>query len=365
MLLAVIVATVVVAAGYAGYAYWVTAAPPGETTLIVYTYPSLFGGSCSAPAFDTVFGAFAAAHGVHFDIECPMGTLSSTLIGQAASPRADLVIGLDEVTAPQADEQGVLVPYASPQLAHVPTSLVSELSPDHAVTPYESGFLAIDYSLGLEAATGGRVATSSFDDFASNSSWASALTIEDPTVDITGEEFLLWQIAYAEAVAHENWTEFWKAVDPNVHVAPDWGTAFSEFNTTGSAESAVVSYATDPAYAAYTGTSGAFNATLSTASGHRYGWQAVYGLGIVRGSAHIALDEAFIDWFLSGTVQSLIPTNEWEYPANETTPLPPSFSAAVDPAGVIPLNPTIPGPTVVAELGDWLNEWQKLENAYG
>jgi thiamine transport system substrate-binding protein len=366
MFLAVTVSLLVALGAYAAYATYVTSAPPGETTLVVYTYPSLLGGAdCAAPAFASVFDAFASVHRVHFDIECPSGTLSSALIGQAGAPRADLVIGLDEITAAQADAAGVLLPYDSPQLGDVPAGLVATLSPDHAATPYESGYLSIDYSAPFFDSTHGGVAHSSFTDFAANSTWARALTIEDPTVDITGEEFLLWEIAYYQQVLHQDWTSFWVAADPSLHTAPDWGTAFTDFNASTGTVAAVASYATDPAYAAYYGVPGTFNATVSEHNGIRYGWQSVYGIGIVRGSAHVGLDQQFIDWFLSGTVQSQIPTTEWEYPANDSTALPPAFSAALDPAGIVPLNGAIPASSMVNDLGTWLSEWQTLENTYG
>ena len=347
MFLAVAMAALVVLGGYSAYAYLANGPRAGATTLVVYTYPSLFGGSCQAPAFDTVFGTFASSHNVQFEVECPPGTLSSTLIAEKGAPRADLVIGLDEVTTPQAEAAGVLVPYASPELADVSPTLVGEISPGHAVTPYESGYLAIDYSTPLYEASGGAIATSSFPDFAANHSWASALTVEDPTTDITGEEFLLWEIAYYQSVLHENWTDWWSAVDPYVHTAPDWGTAFTDFNASTSTPAAVASYATDPAYAAFYGYPGTFNATVTHGAPGEYGWRSVYGIGIVSGSAHVALDEAFIDWFLQRSVQSEIPTNEWEYPANETNPLPAVFASALDPADIQPLNSAIPPEEIV------------------
>ena len=117
----------------------------GEPTLVVFTYPSLFGGP-GTPAFDAVFAPFEAAHHVRIDVEYPSGTLVSTLLAQANAPAADLVIGLDEITAPQAEAAGLLVPYAPPELANVSPQLVNELSPDRGAVPYEWGYLAFDYT---------------------------------------------------------------------------------------------------------------------------------------------------------------------------------------------------------------------------
>jgi thiamine transport system substrate-binding protein len=365
----VAIAVVVAIAGYGVYAYEAGTAGAGEPTLVVYTYQSLFTGTNDTAAADAaVFGAFEAAHHVHIDVEYPPGTLVGTLLSEANAPSADLVIGLDEVTAPQADALGLLVPYTSPQLANVPASLVAEIAPDHSVTPYEYGYLAFDYNTTFAASTGGAVANLSFPEIAANSTWASNLLIEDPTLDITGEEFLLWQIEYAAAVEHTDWTTFWKDVDPHLHVAPDWSTAFTEFSTPPDNPGMVVSYSSDPAYEAYYGTPGAFGSTVAHDNGTSYGWKTIYGIGIVHGTRHLSLDEQFVDWFLSGAVQSEIPTNEWEYPANTTVTLPSVYASAIDPATITPLNADLTPSEAAANLtgpNGWLSEWQTIENAYG
>jgi thiamine transport system substrate-binding protein len=355
------VALVVVLAGFGVAEY--LASGFGEPTLVVYTYSSLLGGPGS-PAFEAVFGAFESAHHVRIDVEYPPGTLASTLLAEANAPAADLVIGLDEITAPQAEAHQLLAPYSPPELANVSALLVSELSPDHGVVPYEFGYLAIDYNATFYAATHGAIARATFPEFANNSSWANQLLIEDPTVDITGEEFLVWQIEYYENVLHQDWTGFWSAVLPHLNYkpAPDWGTAFGEFTTPPGSPSLVVSYSTDPAYAAYSGEAGQYNSTVSWWNGTEYGWRTVYGIGIVSGSRHLTLDQEFEDWFLSGTVQSEIPTNEWEYPANGSVTVPAVFDAALDPSAIVPLNEATTPAAVAASLYGWVSTYEELAN---
>jgi thiamine transport system substrate-binding protein len=361
--LAVALAVVVGLAAFGAYEYVGSLAPGGEPTLVIYTYPSLFGGAdCGAPAFSTVFGNFSAAHHVRIEVECPAGTLLGTLLDQAGSPGADLVIGLDELTTPVAEAHHLLVPYRPPGLADVPTSLVQELSPDDAAVPYEYGYLAVDYNLSFAASTNGSVARATFPDFTSNATWARGLLTENPEYDITGEEFLVWQIEYYEAVLHENWTSFWRSVwsEGLPTPAPDWGTAFGEFSQTSGNPPMVVSYSTDPAYAAANGESGVFNSTVSWWNGTPYGWRTIYGIGIVNGSRQLPLDEEFEDWFLNGTVQNEIPLNEWEYPANATTPLPSVFDAAIAPSTIVPLNPYVSSSEIVADLPGWIQQWLAL-----
>jgi thiamine transport system substrate-binding protein len=368
-LVAVALAVAVAVAGYGVYAYAVGSYGSGEPTLVVYTYSSLFTGTNQSPSvFHAVFGAFEAAHHVHIRVEYPPGNLVSTLLSEANSPGADLVVGLDEVTAPEAAAHHLLVPYTSPQLANVPGPLVGEIAPDHTVTPYEWGYLAFDYNLSFAAATSGAVANASFEQIAANSTWASNLLLEDPTVDITGEEFLLWQIEYARTVQHADWTGFWKAVDRHMHVAPDWTTAFNEFSAPSNPPGLLVSYSSDPAYQAYYGGTPSFGSTVAHANGASYGWKTIYGVGIVGGTRHLALAQQFVDWFLSGSVQSEIPTNEWEYPANATVPLPSVYAQAIPPTSITALNDAVTPAEIAANLpgpNGWLSQWQAVDNQYG
>ena len=361
MLKVVAVAFVVVVAGLGVAAY--LSSELGEPTLVIYSYSSLFGGP-GTPAFSHVFTTFANAHHVRVDVEYPSGTLVSTLLAQANAPAADLVIGLDEITAPEAEAHGLVIPYAPPGLANISSALLGEISPDHGVIPYEWGYLAVDYNSTFAAATHGAVAQLTLPELAANSSWARQFLTEDPTVDITGEEFLVSTIEYYDNVLHQNWTDFWTALLPQLQYepAPDWGTAFGEFTTPPNSPAMVVSYSTDPAYAAYYGQGGQYNSTVTWWNGTAYGWKTIYGVGIVSGTRHLSLDQEFVDWLLSGSVQAEIPLNEWEYPANRTIGLPSVYAAAVDPSSVVPLNGMTTPQAVASSLPGWVATYQELAN---
>jgi thiamine transport system substrate-binding protein len=364
-LLAVVVAIVVAIAAFGLYEYVANLPPAGETTLVIYTYPSLLGGTSCAPpgnVSSAVFGAFESTHHVRIELECPAGTLLSTLVQQSGSPGADLVIGLDEITAPIAEADHLVVPYRPPAMGNVSPSLAGELSPDFGVVPYEWGYLAIDYNLSFAASTGGLVAHATFPEFTSNATWAKGLLTENPEFDITGEEFLVWQIEYYEEVLHQNWESFWQDAwaEGLPNPAPSWGAAYDEFLAPSGNPPMVVSYSTDPAYAAANGESGQFNSTVSWWNGTAYGWRTIYGIAIVSGSPHVVLDQEFENWFLSGTVQGQLPETEWEYPANTTVPLPSAFDASIDPATVEALNADVSPAQLASSLPGWVNSWLSL-----
>ena len=367
-MLVIAVALIVVVASFATWEYY-SSQTSGKTTLVVYTYSALFSGNCGggAPNLSMLLGEFEAAHGVNVQLVCPSGNLVSALESPAERglPAADLVVGLDEITAPEAESLGLLAPYSPPDLATIPPWIVAGLDPQHGVVPYEYGFLSVDYTSDFLNATAGAVAHATMPELVGNASWASQFLTENPLYDITGEEFLVWQIEYYETVLHQSWQGFWQRYfsEPHPNPAPDWSTAFGEFGTPTGQNQLVVSYATDPAYALANGEAGTFNSTVSWWNGTAYGWRTIYGVGVVEGSRHAALAEALEDWILSGTFQSYIPENEWEYPANDTVALPSVFSAAIDPATVVALNNATTPSSVAANLtapGGWLDTWQSL-----
>lgn len=360
VLLAVAVAVLVVVAGYAAYAAIEARPPPGTTPLVVYTYSSFYGGSCSiSPALAAALAPFESLHHVTVDLECPSDLLT-TLSNERSAPHADLVVGLDEVTAPEALADGLIAPYVSPELAHVPTSVANELDPAHGIAPYEWGYLAIDYTPAFYNATGGAVARSSFANFTDNSTWHAGLLSENPTTDIVGEEFLLWEIEFSEAVLHQNWTTWWSQGGATLPSAVDWSTAFQEFSDDPVTYPMVVSYTTDAAYATANGAPGSIGTAVTTWNGTEYGWRTVYGAAVVAGAAHATLATELIDWLLEGPVQTGLPLDEWEYPANTTTPLPSAFASAPDPSQIVPLDDYTTPAAIAHWLPYYLDQWQTI-----
>ena len=290
------------------------------------------------------------------------GTLASTLLAQENAPAADLVIGLDELTAPQADADLLLVPYAPPSSPTSPRRSPPELSPDDAVVPYEWGYLGIDYNQSFATNTQGAIAHATFPEFAENASWARQLLIEDPSIDITGEEFLVWEIEYYEHVLHQNWQDFWKAVLPEYPPTGDrLGDRLRGIHQSDRQPPARGLLHDRPGLRRLLRRGRpTYNSTVSWWNGTAYGWRTIYGIGIVAGTHHLTLDQEFEDWFLGGEVQNLIPLNEWEYPANDTVALPGVYAAALDPSTITPLNADTSPSQVASNLTGWVDDWLTL-----
>jgi thiamine transport system substrate-binding protein len=354
------VVVVVVVAGFGTYFYVETSSSRcvgGAHTLVVQTYESFFdSGPDPAAARAELFDGFENATHSRVCVEYETGDLATGLL-TVGSSLPDVVIGLDELTAPRVEAAGLLIPYAPPGLSDVPSSLVANLAPDHSVVPYEYGFIGLDYNVSYDRTHGSPYSTGDYlTAIENNRSLASQFLYEVPP-DITGEEFLVMEIAFSMEVLHENWTSFWHAIGAVAPSTTDWGTGFSEFSA--GAYASFVSYTTDPAYGAYFGPANALNTSVLRYGGSNYSWESIYGVGIVRGGVHnLSLAEQFENWLLSPPVQNAVPLNEWEYPANDRAILPGAFNWSVPPSTIIPLNSFESVNATSANLPDWILEWQ-------
>jgi thiamine transport system substrate-binding protein len=355
-----VVAAIVIIAGFGVYFYVEATANPctsGSHTLVVETYASFFdSGANPAAARASVFGGFENATHSRVCVEYVSGDLATQLLTSSGS-RPDVVIGLDELTAPRVDAAGLLIPYSPPELTEVPANLVVNLAPDHSVVPYEYGFIGLDYNVSYDRSHGEPFSTGNYLQTIARTPSVAAQFLYEVPPDITGEEFLAMEIAFSMEVLHDNWTTFWHTIGPVAPTTTDWGTGFSEFSA--GTYASFVSYTTDPAYAAYFGPAGAINTSVLRYGGANYSWESIYGVGIVRGGVHnLTLAEAFENWLLSGPVQNAIPTNEWEYPASALTALPGAFNWSVPPSSITPLNSFESVNATAANLPGWILQWQ-------
>ncbi len=341
---------------YAAY-HLLTTPHPAPTTLTIWTYDGLFGGGSDPNQTRAeVFGGFTNMTGISIHLVYIAGDLAQALSDAKPGARPDLVMGLDELEAPLADQAGLLVPYTSPELSQVNASVVNAIAPDRSVTPYEFGYLGLDYALTLPTnATSTFSGGDFFQAMAVNPSLAKDLYYPDPVQgDITGEEFLAWQVEYYTHVLHQNWTTFWKSVAPYVHPQPDWTSCWNAFTASVGASPTCLSYTSDPAAEAYFGSPGWMNTSVVHQGGHAWSWMTVYGTGIVQGTPHLSAAERFVDWTLDPKVQALVPTNEWMYPANGAIGLPSCYNWTDPPSALTPVNQFTTPAQSSSEMTGWV-----------
>lgn len=144
-------------------------------------------------------------------------------------PKADIVVGLTELTTEVAKREGLILPYVPQNIGNIKNKNF-KMSSEY-VTPMDYGILAINYNKEKIPNT-----PKSLKELGA---MTKQLMVENPKVSITGEEALQWSVA----LYGENWLDFWKELKPAIYsVEPGWSEAFAKF-TAGEAPM-MVGYAT-------------------------------------------------------------------------------------------------------------------------
>ena len=336
-------------------------------TLTVYTYESLINWGLNATdANIRVFDAFEAQENCEIELEYfdDANSVLAKAIAEKNSPKADIIIGIDNVLIYEAKAQEILVQYEATTLPDLMVSAVNGLDPDHYVTPYDYGLIAIVYHKHLVNSTNVPTINNLKLEDLLDPKIAQMLVTEDPTLSSTGLGFLMWTIGIYEKVLDKDWENWWREIRNDLQIEDSWGDAFDVFYTPAANRPMVVSYGTDPAYDflfyGEPGGSPSIGATVSHENGSKYGWLQIEGIGILQGTKNLSLAQKFVDWFTGKTVQEVIPENNWMYPANTLAKLPESYNYAIDPTTVTPLNDLFTADEINESLSTWQETWEHV-----
>lgn len=133
-------------------------------------------------------------------------------------PKADIVVGLTELTTEMAKRDNLILPYTPKNIGNIADERF-KMSSDYVV-PFDYGLLAINYNKEKIANPPKTLKELG--------SLTKQLMVENPKVSITGEEALQWSIA----LYGDNWLDFWKEIKPAIYsVEPGWSEAFAKFTT--------------------------------------------------------------------------------------------------------------------------------------
>ncbi len=131
-------------------------------------------------------------------------------------PKADIVVGLTELTTEMARKEGLILPYTPKNIENIKDERF-KMSSEY-ITPMDYGLLAFNYNK--------EVIPNPPKSLNELGKLSKQVIIENPKVSITGEEALQWSIA----LYGENWLEFWKSLKPSIYsVEPGWSEAFAKF----------------------------------------------------------------------------------------------------------------------------------------
>ena len=279
-----------------GIGYWLlTSTTTGERKVVIYTYESLLKwGDDPNTTIKAVFGGFERKYNCEVEVRefDDARTALLTLLQEKDSPKADVIIGIDNVLIHEAIESEVLEPFEPSNIGQIYDWLISSLDPTYHVIPYDYGLISLVYDSKRISDEDMRSLT--FERLASRE-YSSKLITEDPTVSSTGINFLLWQIAYYKMKGGD-WRQWWKeALNNGLMVAGSWGDAYDIFLDEKQGRPIVVSYGTDGAYSYHFYQETRYKAALITINGEEWGWLQIEGLGLVRGAPHKELAKKFIE----------------------------------------------------------------------
>ncbi len=344
-----------------GASYWyLTSKPGGERKLVIYTYESLLKwGDDPNATRRAVFEEFERRYNCKVEIRefDDARTALLAVVQEGDHPRADVVIGIDNVLVHEALREGVLEQFRPRNIGVIHDWLIKSLDPTYHVIPYDYGLIAFVYD--SKRIQPGRMTGLTFERLATKE-YASKLVTEDPTVSSTGLNFLLWQIAYYRLKGGD-WRNWWKEAKANgLLVTGSWGDAYDIFLDEKQGRPIVVSYGTDGAYSYHFYNETRYRAALITLNGQQWGWLQIEGLGVVRNAPHRELAEKFVEYFISEEVQRYIPLNNWMYPANRNVKLPEEYRRyALDPTKIRLFNEVLTPEEIGKNLKTWLDDWRK------
>lgn len=311
-----------------------------KPTLTIYTYDSFTSEWGPGPkvkkAFekdcDCVLKFVALEDGV---------SLLSRLKLEGKHTKADVVLGLDTNLSADARATGLFTEHGI-TLEH--SSLPATWS-DEIFLPYDFGYFGFVYN--KDKLTN---PPTSLKDLVENKSGPKIL-IQDPRTSTPGLGLLLW----VKKVYGGKAGQAWETLSPRiVTVSKGWSEAYGLF-LKGEAEM-VLSYTTSPAYHIIAEKKDNF-AVAKFKEGH---YQQIEVAGIVASSKQTKLAKKFLSFMISEKFQSIIPDNNWMYPAQlSKDKLPEAFKTLVDPSPVLLFDEAEVAKHRRAWVKEWLNAMSK------
>lgn len=306
-----------------------------KPVLTVYTYDAFAAEWGPAPGIEVAFEEQCNCDVNFIAADSSIGALRKIqLEGEQTS--ADVIVGLDTNIAEAARQTNLFIEHgADTSKLALPTGDWS----DTTFLPFDYSYFSFVYNTEKVSA-----APDSFqalidmpDDF--------KIVIQDPRSSTPGLGLLLWiQQAYGDKAG-----EIWKELAPKiVTVTKGWSDAYGLFLKDEA--DMVLSYTTSPAYHLIAEDDKRF-ASAAFSEGH---YLQIEVAAVVGSSKNQQLAKDFLQFMLSDTVQDIIPTTNWVYPATKTDAgLPAGFDTLHVPEKTL----LIDGLEVEKNRSNWIDQW--------
>ncbi len=287
--------------------------------LKIYTYDSFASEYGPGPALKTAFEAECVCIIEYTAIEEAIGALRRIQL-EGATSEADLLIGLDTATVPEAHGTGLFAPHGL-DLKGLALPL-PWVDPDFV--PFDFGYFAFVYDQDRTQSP-----PTSFEELIGLPE-SFKIVIQDPRSSTPGLGLLLWiKAAYGERAP-----EIWAGLKPHIlTVTAAWSEAYNLF-LTGEADM-VLSYSSSPFYHQIAEGDQSIKAA-SFREGH---FPQVEVAGVLKSSDKPDLARDFLAFLISREAQTLIPTTNWMYPVLDLgDELPEAFAQTPQPEKVLSLD---------------------------
>ena len=309
----------------------------GDSELTIYTYDSFVSewgpGPVVIPLFEETYGVTVTVVSLG-----SAGDMLSRAIVERDDPKADILLGINDLQMYTAFEHGLLQPYEPEGSGMISPDLVMDSA--WRITPFDYGHMALIYDSDAVPEP-----PTSFEELL-DPQWAGKLIVEDPRTSSPGLSFLLWTIA----AYGDEFPQYWEDLgDTLLTIAPSWSTAYYGMFLEGEAP-LVISYSTSPAYhLAFEGTDRYKGVIFDEG-----GFLQIEGAGIVSGAPHEDLAKTFIDFMLSEPFQQELALTQFMMPVNPAVALPASYSIVETTDDILPLDRSALG----ALMEGWLLAWE-------
>jgi len=306
-------------------------------TLVVYTYDSFTSEWGPGPQVKLAFEAQCACKLELVGLEDGVSMLNRLKL-EGSNSRADLLLGIDTSLTAEARATGLFAPHRMT----MKKSALPEPWQDDLFLPYDYGYFAFVYNKERLANP-----PSSLRQLVEDEQGPTIL-VQDPRTSTPGLGLLLWVKKVFGDESDQAWAQLSKRI---VTVSKGWSEAYGLF-LKGEADM-VLSYTTSPAYHLIAEQDARF-AAARFSEGH---YQQIEVAGLVRSSQQQQLARAFLEFMLSDSFQSIIPTTNWMYPATlERSELPTGFEQLIEPSPALLLDPQL----VASKRKTWVEDWLEV-----
>lgn len=224
--------------------------------------------------------------------------LISRLKLEKRNPKADIVMGLTDLTYLEAKNEKLIAQY-KPKTAENIAKEEYIIDKDWYVTPMDYGLLALNYNY-----ENLKVDLKTFEEL---KNYSKELLVQDPR-ETTGEGFMLWTIA----VYGDKWLDFWKEIKPAIlNVSSGWSDSFAKFSV---GEGNIMSgYASSSLYFYQDGNHNKYKSYIPEEGGYVY----LEGGALVNKKEIKEEAKEFLDFMLEEEFQKLALEQNYMFPVTD------------------------------------------------